>query len=680
MKTKKRTKKLKGGSFLKRLFETPNWDNQRGDLSPKRNDWERRAEEKATGIIAYNNTINEQETRLNEIKGLRTGHSNESPSIYMQNSHGSQTEECFQVPKNTLIIFTTSTGTCARIGSSKNIANENFIKLLKDPIVSTSNTQPNTRQFKSMVNWIKDIKDTNLYPNISFHYSDYFGEKPSHDTPRQLNCPDSLGTQLNTIGSYTDHIYTGADNLFPKGFTTLDQFAKNSKKGTKDSLDISPYHTKQLLLHLLNTSDVEQRRENIKNNMPYFDIADYEYKEQTFFNLFFNGNREYLTSNIFNIMTYPDVDFDEVHNPNPTTSNFEQKLNFSKGTNWDEIKLSELMSINGPGIYIHHACRPFFNEENGLRIEHKGPSLAARANSQAAADAICPSKPGVGKDYEVYVGKYRGCQTIKSIIIGNNHTELDGSFRDCENLDSVSFEETSNLEVIKGECFYNCLSLKEIFIPDNVNQIGNESTTVSGVFEDCVSLKKITLPKNLKKIHRQTFVNCKSLTEITFPNNIEFIGKNAFNKCYKLKDIKFSSEIKKIKIDPTAFSSISLDIDQPRESNTVSFGLNTIINGNASNHEDTQQLFPKFFVVKINESPLKAMGFKKKGGKQKVKKSEKQKVKKSDKQKETKKSDKQKTKKSAKQKTTKSDKQKAKKRDKQNAKKRDKQKAKKRDK
>jgi len=64
-------------------------------------------------------------------------------------------------------------------------------------------------------------------------------------------------------------------------------------------------------------------------------------------------------------------------------------------------------------------------------------------------------------------------------------------------------------------------------------------TLGGGVFEQCVSLKNIKLPDGITDIPNNTFWNCVELNEIVISNNVKTIGTKAFNVCSKLNNIFF---------------------------------------------------------------------------------------------------------------------------------------------
>jgi len=508
----------------------------------------------------------ETEKKDNEIKKLRN-HSNLKPSIFMQNSHSNQTTDCLKVPKNTLLIFLGASGESSRIGSEQSITNPRFIDLLKQPIT--------TKQ--EMDKRLKDFLDGNWYPMITFHYSNYFSITPSGDSKRQ-KC------EFNTTESYYDNIYSCNNSLRTAGFTTLDQFVNNMKENVSNSLDISPYHTKQRLgwnsthkiwLGMKNLQD-------IKNKMPYFDIRHPTKSEPPF------SNSEQLSkyyfdkyTNIFQIMNYyyfNGVDDELNYKYSKDEGVLKQKLSYSSSTNWDKIKLSELLEINGPGIYIHSACRPF-EQKNHDMIQ---PTLANSINTLIAAR--CPIRTEIEYDNNITVGKYFGCSRLQKITIGKDVKKLDSAFKNCTSLTEVTFDLPSTLNKIISMSFSNCKKLTKINIPNSVMKIGDklnhyqdhkgefqECSNLNEIrlpeklkiiyeqtFYDCTSLTKITLSKNLKRIEKKAFFNCKSLETIDLPDTLEYIGDNAFKDCRKLKDINLKKTTKLESIGVSAFKNCKM--------------------------------------------------------------------------------------------------------------------------
>ncbi|MDY3257863.1 MAG: leucine-rich repeat protein, partial [Ruminococcus callidus] len=128
--------------------------------------------------------------------------------------------------------------------------------------------------------------------------------------------------------------------------------------------------------------------------------------------------------------------------------------------------------------------------------------------------------------------------------------------------------------------FDNCISLKEITIPDSVTSIGRRTfcntkwlenkqkenplvivnnvlidgkacsgniiipnsvtSIVDEAFAHCESLKEIKIPDSVTSIGWDTFSYCKELEKITIPNSVTSIDYCAFNGCDNLKDVYYS--------------------------------------------------------------------------------------------------------------------------------------------
>ena len=106
------------------------------------------------------------------------------------------------------------------------------------------------------------------------------------------------------------------------------------------------------------------------------------------------------------------------------------------------------------------------------------------------------------------------------------------AFKNCHNLQTVTFSEGSQLQVIGKEAFYNCENLNEIFIPSTVTKIGTSA------FSECNSLQKIEIPKNsnLQIIEKFAFTDC-NINEIYIPSTVTTILDYAID-CYNLSKIE----------------------------------------------------------------------------------------------------------------------------------------------
>ena len=95
--------------------------------------------------------------------------------------------------------------------------------------------------------------------------------------------------------------------------------------------------------------------------------------------------------------------------------------------------------------------------------------------------------------------------TLPSSLVYIGH----GAFDWCENLQSVNFAQSGNLEEIDEYAFASCYSLKEVKIPKSVNYLR------LGAFSNCSSLNKVSLYESVQIVKAEAFWGCDSLKSVT---------------------------------------------------------------------------------------------------------------------------------------------------------------------
>ena len=99
----------------------------------------------------------------------------------------------------------------------------------------------------------------------------------------------------------------------------------------------------------------------------------------------------------------------------------------------------------------------------------------------------------------------------------------------CENnIENYSVKEGTI--IICDYAFSECVSLKEIIIPETVESIG------VCAFAGCSSLRQIKFPKSLSSIGNEAFSGCSSLTQLLIPPTWS-LGDYVFCKCTSLKQV-----------------------------------------------------------------------------------------------------------------------------------------------
>lgn len=139
------------------------------------------------------------------------------------------------------------------------------------------------------------------------------------------------------------------------------------------------------------------------------------------------------------------------------------------------------------------------------------------------------------------IGKnaFFNCVSMKSIEIPSTVNTIEqGAFENCTSLERIDLSKTSVIE-ISEETFRGCKNLKEVILPEGIVSIQ------ANAFQGCGALEQINFSetKNLKKIGSGAFANCISLKEIVIPQNVTVIGGGAFAYCIGLENITIPGSV-----------------------------------------------------------------------------------------------------------------------------------------
>ncbi len=126
-------------------------------------------------------------------------------------------------------------------------------------------------------------------------------------------------------------------------------------------------------------------------------------------------------------------------------------------------------------------------------------------------------------------------QRIKEVTIPATIQNIDGAFTGCKELETVRFEEGTQLDNIGIYAFSYCASLKNIEIPSSVTVIRY------GAFMCCDSLTSFMIPEGIQRIEEDVFMACGNLQTITLPASLSVIEAGFTSGCTALKNI-FVSE------------------------------------------------------------------------------------------------------------------------------------------
>ena len=158
------------------------------------------------------------------------------------------------------------------------------------------------------------------------------------------------------------------------------------------------------------------------------------------------------------------------------------------------------------------------------------------------------------------------------IVIPADVTKISScEFINRTDIESVTFEPGSKLELIEDRAFEGCTNLTDITIPAGVKEIKYKAFYQSGLesitflkgskledignlaFLGCENLKTITIPASTKVIGEEAFRG-SGLRSVAFEkgSRLETISNRAFNNCVYLEDITIPASVTSIALLPFA--------------------------------------------------------------------------------------------------------------------------------
>ena len=156
----------------------------------------------------------------------------------------------------------------------------------------------------------------------------------------------------------------------------------------------------------------------------------------------------------------------------------------------------------------------------------------------------------------VPLGMFDGCTSLKNVVFAEKPRRIDRyAFRNCTCLTSIEYRLTAsvaidafigcdNLAIVNGQpvkkekCLIKDGRLIQFLDTDAVQYTIPENVTCIGIaFENCINLKSIKIGKNVKTIEMYAFAGCKNLEQITFNDGLQEISQYAFDGCSKLTNI-----------------------------------------------------------------------------------------------------------------------------------------------
>ena len=122
-----------------------------------------------------------------------------------------------------------------------------------------------------------------------------------------------------------------------------------------------------------------------------------------------------------------------------------------------------------------------------------------------------------------------------NIIIPTYTTIIQCSAFYYSNIETVIFEENSQLISIEKNAFFNCQNLQTITFPSSLQKIGDNA------FYGCRNLETITFPSSLQTIGDDAFSSCSKLKNVIINSPLTNIGDEAFLFCTQLETLIIES-------------------------------------------------------------------------------------------------------------------------------------------
>lgn len=137
------------------------------------------------------------------------------------------------------------------------------------------------------------------------------------------------------------------------------------------------------------------------------------------------------------------------------------------------------------------------------------------------------------------------------------------TFKDCENLEGISFPDT--ITKVDDNAFYGCSSLEDLDISSAIENIGSYAFANSGV-------KDPILPETLKTIAAGAFSGSNNIEAVVWPDNLTTISASTFENCENLASFTISDYAYEniVTIGMSAFKNTGLTtFDVPKNVSTI---------------------------------------------------------------------------------------------------------------
>ncbi len=134
------------------------------------------------------------------------------------------------------------------------------------------------------------------------------------------------------------------------------------------------------------------------------------------------------------------------------------------------------------------------------------------------------------------------CSKLKDVSLPDSVETIDkGSFDYCTSIEEITIP--SSVKSIGQVAFGEDTSLKKVNFETSIEEIGGVKTEVGvetlvqGAFLGCTALEEIQLPHTLREIQFAAFCDCINLKYIVIPDEVELMGDNILQGCSNLQNM-----------------------------------------------------------------------------------------------------------------------------------------------
>lgn len=167
---------------------------------------------------------------------------------------------------------------------------------------------------------------------------------------------------------------------------------------------------------------------------------------------------------------------------------------------------------------------------------------------------------------------FSGMKTLKQIILPNGVEQITSRCFQGSGLTSISFPES--LKQLDIYSFAFCPELELVELPGSLQKMENYS------FVSNPKIKKVVMKEGMTNIGAYAFRNCPSLTDIEWPSTMKVVNGGAFGKCTSLEKLNLPASVDSvgngIVEGCTKLASITLNsVDAPKVSSAAAFDQDT---------------------------------------------------------------------------------------------------------